>query len=249
VPRSLIFGSTATVERYRANPAVRVHGPGFSKILLGDDQVDDWEKHLDLMVTSVLANSGRGCINGSGIWASRHTREIAEALAERLGPIEPLPPDHPDAKLAAFTAEGQARAVNEDLEAALGERGVTDVTEPFRPGSRLVEMERCAYLRPTVIHSETPDTTLAAREYLFPFVTVVRCPEQEMIARIGPTLVLTAITEDAGLRAALLDAPNIDRLNLGPIPTTQLDWLQPHEGNIVEFLYRARALQLAGGVT
>jgi hypothetical protein len=40
-----------------------------------------------------------------------------------------------------------------------------------------------------------------------------------------------------------MDAPQIDRLNLGPVPTIQLDWLQPHEGNIVEFLFRPRAFQ------
>src|SRR6266436_3821912 len=85
--RSLIFGGTATVERYKGDPRVQVHGPGFSKILLGDDVVDHWEKYLDVMVDSVFANSGRGCINCSGILASRHTQEIAEALAERLGPI------------------------------------------------------------------------------------------------------------------------------------------------------------------
>ena len=33
--RSMIFGSAKTVEQYRGNPAVQVHGPGFSKILLG----------------------------------------------------------------------------------------------------------------------------------------------------------------------------------------------------------------------
>jgi hypothetical protein len=47
------------------------------------------------------------------------------------------------------------------------------------------------------------------------------------------------------LRSQLLDAVHIDRLNLGPVPTTQLNWLQPHEGNIVEFLFRARAFQTA----
>src|SRR5262249_26176495 len=36
--RSLIFGGTATVERYKGNPRVQAHGPGFSKILIGDDQ-------------------------------------------------------------------------------------------------------------------------------------------------------------------------------------------------------------------
>src|ERR1700730_17951210 len=66
--RNLIFGGTATVDRYRGNPAVQAHGPGFSKILLGDDQVDRWEQFLDVMVDSVFLNSGRGCINCSGIW-------------------------------------------------------------------------------------------------------------------------------------------------------------------------------------
>jgi hypothetical protein len=40
-----------------------------------------------------------------------------------------------------------------------------------------------------------------------------------------------------------MEATNIDRLNIGPIPTIKLDWLQPHEGNIVDFLFRARAFQ------
>ena len=111
-PRSLVFGSTATVEQYKGNPRVQVHGPGFSKILLGDDKVDQWEKYLDLMVDSVLVNSGRGCINCSGIWGSRHTREIAQALAERMGPVQPLPPDDPKSALAKVCSRaGSTRSV------------------------------------------------------------------------------------------------------------------------------------------
>jgi hypothetical protein len=51
------------------------------------------------------------------------------------------------------------------------------------------------------------------------------------------------LTNDESFKSALLDATNIDRLNLGPVRTVSLNWLQPHEGNIVEFLYRARAVQ------
>ncbi|MBI4564522.1 MAG: aldehyde dehydrogenase [Planctomycetes bacterium] len=243
-PRSLIFGSTATVERYRAEPTVRVHGPGFSKILIGDDEADHWEKYLDLMVTSVFINSGRGCINCSGIWAPCHTREIADALARRLGPIHPLPLDHPDASLAAFTVKGQAEAIHNDIEAALREPGTEDVTSKYRDGDRLVRADRCDYLRPTVVHCDSPGAAIAKKEYLFPFVSIVRCPQEEMIGRIGPTLVATAITGDEKFRRSLLDARNIDRLNVGPVPTTQINWLQPHEGNIVDFLFRARALQM-----
>jgi hypothetical protein len=78
---------------------------------------------------------------------------------------------------------------------------------------------------------------------MFPFVTVVECPQAKMIEQIGPTLVCSAVTRDAKFQRALLDATHIDRLNIGPVPTIQLNWLQPHEGNIVDFLFRARAFQ------
>jgi acyl-CoA reductase-like NAD-dependent aldehyde dehydrogenase len=245
-PRSLIFGGTATVEQYKGNPRVQPHGPGFSKIVLGDDKVDDWRKYLDLMVDCVLVNSGRGCINCSGIWASRHTDEIAQALAERMGPIEPLPPEDPKAALAAFTVPGQADAVSADIDKDLQEAGVKDLTGKYGP--RLVKRERCDYLRPTVLHCDSPERSAAKKEYMFPFCTVVKCPQDKMIESIGPTLVCSAITEDKKFQRALLDATHIDRLNLGPVPTIKLNWLQPHEGSIVDFLFRARAFQFEGPV-
>ncbi|PYX66764.1 MAG: aldehyde dehydrogenase, partial [Acidobacteria bacterium] len=110
--RIKIFGSTETVKRYEGNSRVQVHGPGFSKVIFGDDMVDDWPKYIDLIAESVYANSGRGCINCSGVWASRHSKEIAAALAERLGPIEVKGPDDPTAGLAAFTVSGQAQAIH-----------------------------------------------------------------------------------------------------------------------------------------
>ncbi len=243
--RNLIFGGTPTVERYRGNPKVQAHGPGFSKILLGNDRVDEWEKYVDLMFDSVFVNSGRSCISCSGIWAGRHTHEIADALARRLAPIQPLPPDHPESGLAAFTVPGIADSISKAIDADLAAPGVADFTARYREGSRLVKKERCDYLLPTVVHCESPDAAMAFKEYMFPFVTVVNCPEEKMIESIGPTLVCTAITDKPEFRRALSDAVHIDRLNLGPIPTVQLNWLQPHEGNIVDFLFRARAFQMS----
>ena len=239
--RTMIFGGTPTVERYRGDIRVQVHGPGFSKILIGDDVVDEWEKYIDVICNSVFLNSGRGCINCSGVWASRHTKEIAEAIAERLGPIEVKTPEDPEASLAAFTVPGAAKAIWGSIESGLGEAGVEHVTEKF--GSRLVEKTRCGYLRPVVIHCDSPDRKLANTEFMFPFVSVVKCSQNEMLERIGGTLVGSAITYDEKFQRELIGATHIDRLNLGPVPTIQLDWLQPHEGNIVEFLFRPRAFQ------
>ena len=246
VDRTMIFGGQPTVDRYRGNPKVQAHGPGFSKIVIGDDVVDRWDEFLDMMVDSVFLNSGRGCINCSGIWASRHTREIADAIAKRLSRIVPLPPDHPDASLAAFTVPGVAEAISKSIDADLQAPGVTEVTAKYRDGQpRLVKEGRADYLLPTVVHCDSPDAAIAKKEYMFPFVTVVECPESKMLEAIGPTLVCTALTDNPALRRKLIDAVHVDRLNIGPVPTTQLNWLQPHEGNLIDFLFRARAFQTA----
>lgn len=242
-PRSMIFGSAQTVAQHAGNPRVQAHGPGFTKILIGDDVVDDWELFLDMMVESVLSNSGRSCINCSGIWASRHTREIAQAIAERIGPVDVLPPSDPDSQLAAFTVPAMAAGTWSMVQQDLAESGVTDMTAAY--GEKLIERKHCTYLRPMVVHADSPDRAVASKEYMFPFVSVVECPEAEMMRRIGPTLVGTVITRNQKLIEAAGRNVHIDRLNIGPIATNRLNWLQPHEGNIIDFLFRSRAYQIA----
>lgn len=241
--RAMIFGGTATVEKYAGDPRVQAHGPGFSKILIGDDVVDRWEDYLDVLVRSVLINGGRSCINCSGIWASRHTEAIADAIARRIGPVTALPTTDPDAALAAFTIPGAAEAMNSQIDDGCQSEAVTEMTAKYRDGDRLIRKERCDYLRPTVLHVSDCKDPMANTEYMFPFVSVVQCPQKQMLSRIGTTLVGTAITADEQWIRELVDARHIDRLNVGPIPTCALNWLQPHEGNIIDFLFRNRAFQ------
>ncbi|MCA1613683.1 MAG: aldehyde dehydrogenase, partial [Acidobacteria bacterium] len=68
---------------------------------------------------------------------------------------------------------------------------------------------------------------------------------EEMPERLGPSLVVTAITRDEHLIRRLLASPHVDRLNLGDIPTVRLGWDQPHEGNLFDHLYARRAFQSA----
>jgi hypothetical protein len=121
------------------------------------------------------------------------------------------------------------------------------VTASHREGGRLVEREGSSYLLPTVVLCETPEHTLARKEFMFPFASVVEVGQDEMPGLLGPTLVLTAITEDEKLIRRLLSSPHVDRLNLGPVPTSQVSWDQPHEGNLFEHLYGRRAFQRSAG--
>ena len=96
-----------------------------------------------------------------------------------------------------------------------------------------------------IVHCSSPEAAIAKKEYMFPFSTVVECPQEQMLERMGPTLVCTGITKNEKLIQQLSDNIHIDRLNIGPIPTSKLNWLQPHEGNIIDFLFRNRAYQVA----
>lgn len=239
--RGMIFGDASTMKAYLNDPRIEIHGPGFSKIVLGDDQADQWERYLDVMVESIAANSGRSCVNASGVWTPRHSLDIAQALAERLASIRPLPADHPEAALSPFVDPGVAGRINAVIDDGLTEPGARDVMSR----ERLVVSGGATYLLPTILHCESSDHPLSNREYLFPFASVVECPQAEMIQRMGPSLAVTALTEDRAFRNQLLQSPEVGRLNLGPVPTNQIDWDQPHEGNLFDHLYARRAFRAA----
>src|SRR5204862_2865750 len=65
--RSLIFGDKNTMAQYANNPAIQLHGPGYSKILIGADQIERWPEWIDLMAASIAENGGRSCINASAV--------------------------------------------------------------------------------------------------------------------------------------------------------------------------------------
>jgi hypothetical protein len=246
----LFFGDASTVNAFRDDPRVQIHGPGWSKVIFGADQVPGWEHHLDVVVRSIADNGGRSCLNASGVWVAatrEHTgRRIAEALADRLARIEALPLDHPEAGLAAFPKPEAARRISDWIDKQLRIPGAVDLTAEIRGGgSRVAEAGGATFLLPTLIWCEDAEHPLVKAELLFPFATVVEAPQSEILARIGPTLVATALTEDAGFERELLTCAAIDRLNLGPIPTSRISRDQPHEGNLFAHLYRQRAIQTA----
>ena len=243
--RALIFGDANTVAQYRNQPKFSVHGPGFSKILLGDDTIENWPDYIDVMASSIAENGGRSCVNASMVIVPKYAAEIAEALAQKLGPVAPLSPTDDNARLAGFANVQMAQYIDGAIEEGLKTPGASDVTAQYRGGPRKVEFEGGTYLRPTIVRCDTIAHPLANREYLCPYASVVEVPQREMLAVIGPSLVVTAITKDPAFTAELLDSPLIERLNLGPISTMKISWDQPHEGNMFEFLYRRRSIDRA----
>jgi len=245
--RALIFGDKSTTDRYANNPAIQVHGPGFSKILIGEDQVERWPEFIDLMAGSISDNGGRSCINASAVVVPKYAAEIADALAKRLGPVEPLPAADENARLSGFANTKMADYIDGAIEADLKTAGAEEMTAKFRNGPRKVTFDGGVYLRPTIVRCDTFAHPLANREFLCPYASVVEVPQSEMLKQIGPSLVVTAITKDPAFIEQLIDSPLIERLNLGPISTMKISWDQPHEGNMFEFLYKRRSIERAEG--
>lgn len=241
--RGISFGSDATVQKYAAIDSIQVHGTGRSKVLVGEDLIGSWPTHLRTLVESVSANGGRSCINTSAILLPSHREELCDALARELAAIGPLPRDHPDALLCGFSNVEWAKGIDALIESQLKIGGAEDITARYRNGPRLVEAYGQTYLRPTLISCADKDHPLANTEFMFPFVSVVELPQEQMLDEIGETLVVSAFTEDRAWIGALMVSPHIERLNIGPFPTNRIQWEQPHEGNLFEFLYRRRAIQ------
>jgi acyl-CoA reductase-like NAD-dependent aldehyde dehydrogenase len=243
--RALIFGDKTTTAAYASNPAIQIHGPGYSKVLIGDDQIERWPEFVELIAGAISDNGGRSCINASAVVVPKYADEIADALAGRLGPVAPLPASDENAKLAGFANVKMADFIDAAIEEGLKTPGAVDVTAKYRNGPRKTHFEGATYLRPTIVRCDSFEHPLANREFLCPYASVVCAPQSAMLEKIGPSLAVTAITRDKGFIDDLAESPLIERLNIGPISTMTVSWDQPHEGNLFEFLYKRRAIEIA----
>jgi hypothetical protein len=243
--RGMVFGDVASTRPWQGDTRIEIHGPGYSKIVIGEDCIAEWEKYVDVMASSILANSGRSCINASGVWVPSKAAEVAEALAARLAKVVPRDEADEAAELAPFADPVVATSISQTIDSELETAGAREASAPHHPGGRLVTFQGCSYLLPTIIHCDSPEHPLANREFLFPYASVVPVGQRDVPRALGPSLVVTAITHDPKLIGRLLASPNVGRLNLGAIPTWQISWDQPHEGNLFDHLYARRAFQCA----
>jgi acyl-CoA reductase-like NAD-dependent aldehyde dehydrogenase len=246
--RALIFGDANTVAQYRDNPKFSVHGPGFSKILIGEDQVDHWREHIDLIAGSIAENGGRSCVNASAVVVPRHAAEIADALARKLGPIEPLSPTNPDAKLSGFANPKMAEYIDGAIEADLATPGATEVTAKYRKGPRKVEFEGGVYLRPTIVHCDSFKHPLANREFLCPTRVSSRCRRARCSHRSGRRWSSRRSRGMPHSRSNCSIPRSSSASTSAPISTMKISWDQPHEGNMFEFLYSRRSIERAGEI-
>ena len=241
--RALIFGDKSTTQQYANNPAIQIHGPGWSKFIIGEDQIERWPEFIDVIAASISDNGGRSCINASAVVVPKYAEEIADALAKKLGPIAPTTSEDPEARLSGFANPKMADFIEGQIEEGLKTPGAEDVTARYRGGPRKVSSEAGTFMRPTIVRCDSFAHPLANREFLCPYASVVQCPQTEALKHIGYTLACSAITKDPAFIRDLEAFTEIDRLNIGPVSTMKISWDQPHEGNMFEFLWQRRSIE------
>ena len=114
--RSLIFGDKNTMAQYANNPAIQLHGPGWSKFLIGEDCIENWRDYIDVIAGAISDNGGRSCINASAVVVPRYAAEIADALAQKIGPFAPTRADDPSARLSGFANLKMADFIDAQIE-------------------------------------------------------------------------------------------------------------------------------------
>jgi acyl-CoA reductase-like NAD-dependent aldehyde dehydrogenase len=227
---ALVYGGQDVVDKYAADPAVIVNGPGRAKILITADR--DWRDHLDLVVDSIANLGGMACVNATAVLYEGDPAPLAAAIAERLATIEALPTEDERAILPTQPVD-KARALADYLAATAA--GTTPLLGAEQVVAELGDGR--AALRPAVHLMTQPDVAKLNVELPFPCVWVAPWPRAAGMDPLRHSLVVTAITGDQNLIDDLLAEPTVANVYLGR-PTFYAAPEIPHDGYLADALMR-----------
>jgi acyl-CoA reductase-like NAD-dependent aldehyde dehydrogenase len=228
---AMVYGGQDVINRYAQNPNVLTNGPGRTKILITAEC--DWQDYLDVIVDSIANLGGMACVNATAVLYEGDAATLAQAIADRLSTIEPLPNTDERAVLPTTSIDA-ARALANHLAAratgAVAVLGAHQVVADLGGGF--------AALRPAVHLLRAPAPDKLNVELPFPCVWVSPWSRADGIAPLGNSLVLTAITTDDELVDELLSDPTITNVYRGRHVTHYSAPHIPHEGFLADFLMR-----------
>ena len=73
--RGMVFGDVVHDEGLgRTIRASKSTVPASARSSSARTEADNWEQYIDVIAASIADNSGRSCVNASGVWTPRHAR-------------------------------------------------------------------------------------------------------------------------------------------------------------------------------
>jgi acyl-CoA reductase-like NAD-dependent aldehyde dehydrogenase len=228
---AMVYGGQDVVDKYAADPSVFPNGPGRTKILITADK--DWRDYLDIIVDSISDMGGMACVNTTAVLYEGDPAPLAQAIAERLSTITPLPNSDERAILPIQPIDkAQALAMYLAAKAA----GTTPVLGADQIVADLGD--GYAALRPAVHLLAKPDTAKLNIELAFPCVWVSPWSRSDGLQPLRHSLVLNAITGDEDLIDDLVNEPTVTNVYSGHHPTYEMRPQIPHDGFLADFLMR-----------
>jgi acyl-CoA reductase-like NAD-dependent aldehyde dehydrogenase len=232
---AMVYGGQDVVDKYANDPTVMVNGPGRAKILITADR--DWRDYIEIVVDSIANLGGMACVNTTAVLYEGDPGALAQAIAERLATVEPLPTEDERAILPTQPID-KARALASYLAAkAAG-------TTPLLGADQVVAAlgGGCAALRPAVhLMAEPGSGRLTDKlniELPFPCVWVSPWSRDVGVDALRHSLVVTAITGDEELIDDLLAEPTVTNVYCGHHPTFYAAPEIPHDGFLADILMR-----------
>jgi acyl-CoA reductase-like NAD-dependent aldehyde dehydrogenase len=228
---AMVYGGQDVVDKYADDPAVVVNGPGRAKILITADR--DWRDYVDLVVDSIANLGGMACVNATAVLYEGDPAPLAQAIAERLATIQPLPSEDERAILPTQPLEKAQALANYLAVKAAG-------TTPLLGADQVVAAvgDGCAALRPAVHVMAEPEVDKLNIELPFPCVWVSSWSRAAGIEPLRHSLVVTAITGDEELIDNLLAEPTVGNVYRGHHPTFYAAPEIPHDGFLADHLMR-----------
>ena len=233
---AMVYGGSDVVDKYANDRTVFVNGPGRTKLLITADH--DWRDYLDVIVDSVVGLGGTACTNATAVLYEGDAAPLAEAIADRLSVIEPLP-NTDDRAILPTQPIVRARAVASYLAAkAVGAQPVLDADQIVADVGH-----GHAALRPAVHLLAGPDIGKLNIELPFPCVWVSPWSRSDGVEPLRHSLVLNAITADSDLIGELVSDSTIANVYSGRFPTYQSAPNLPHDGYLADFLMRNKGVR------
>ena len=104
--RGMFFGDAAAARRFKGDSRVEVHGPGYSKVVIGKDRIDQWQDYLEVVATSMADNGGRSCVNARASGSPATQMPSRTPWPNGSASVVPRAADDEQALLAPFADAG-----------------------------------------------------------------------------------------------------------------------------------------------
>ena len=147
-------------------------------------------------------------------------------------------------KIPAFSME-KAVQINNMIDEFVSKGEVIDVTTEIRNKPRLMEIDNKGILFPTVLLVKNKKSKAFGLELPFPFVSVVQSEDESEIKEYCKnTLILSIISDREDLINDLCFEKSILKVFSGANIERGYNYLDPHEGFILDFLNHKKAVLL-----